>query len=102
MLATFREVRLSSSGFFLFCTFLSKIYTKKISSISMLVMSLVFTIGAWLVNFTHFAYLQFLHIITFAFLSKIFVRLITFAIYALVSTCVETVLACDWLLVSSF
>ena len=44
-------------------------------------MSLVFTIRAWLVNFTYFAYLQFLHILTFSFLSKIIVRLITFAIY---------------------
>ena len=47
----------------------------------MLVMSLVFTIRAWLVNFAYFEYLQFLHILTFAFLSKIIVRLITFAIY---------------------
>ena len=36
----------------------------------MLVMSLDFTIGAWLVNFTHFAYLQLLHILTFAFFVK--------------------------------
>ena len=46
----------------------------------MLVMSLVFTISASLVNFTYFAYLQFLHILTFAFLPKIIVRLITSAI----------------------
>ena len=43
---------------------------QKISSISMLVMSFVFTISAWLVNFTYFAYLQSLHILTFAFLVK--------------------------------
>ena len=54
---------------------------QKISSISMLVMSSVFTISAWLVNFTYFAYLQFLHILTFAFSSKIIVRSITFAGY---------------------
>ena len=44
-------------------------------------MSLVFTISAWLVNLTYFACLQFLHVLTFAFLKKIIVRLITFAIY---------------------
>ena len=44
-------------------------------------MSLVSTISAWLVNFTYFAYLQFLHMLTFALLSKIIVRLITFAVY---------------------
>ena len=47
----------------------------------MLVMSLAFIISAWLANFTYFAYLQLLHILTIAFLSKIIVRLITFAIY---------------------
>ena len=47
----------------------------------MLATSLVFTISAWLVNFTYFAYLQFLHILTFAFMSKIIIKLITFAIY---------------------
>ena len=33
-------------------------------------MSLVFTISTWLVNFTYFAYLQSLHILTFAFFVK--------------------------------
>ena len=36
----------------------------------MLVMSLDFTIGAWLVNFKYFAYLQLLHILPFAFFVK--------------------------------
>ena len=57
------------SVFFYFVLFLSK-YIQRISSISMLVMSLVFTISAWLVNFTYFAYLQSLHILTFAFFVK--------------------------------
>ena len=55
--------------FFYFVLFLAK-YIQKISSVSMLVMSLVFAISAWLVNFTYFAYLQSLHILTFAFLVK--------------------------------
>ena len=50
------------------------------SSTSMLVMFLFFMISAWLINSTYFAYLHFLHILTFACLSKIIVRLITFAI----------------------
>ena len=54
---------------------------KRNSSISMLVMSLLFTFSVWLVNLTYFAYLQFVHILTFAFLSKFIVRLITYAIY---------------------
>ena len=33
-------------------------------------MSLVLSISAWLVNFTYFAYLQSLHILTFAFFVK--------------------------------
>ena len=54
---------------------------QKISSISMLVMYLGFTINAWLVNFTYFAYSQPPRAPTLAPSSKIVVRLTTFAIY---------------------
>ena len=73
-------VKCDTYVFFYLVLFLAK-YIQKISSISMLVMSLVLTISAWLVNFTYFAYLQSLHILTFAFLSKSIVSLITFAIH---------------------
>ena len=49
-------------------------------------MSLVFTVSDCLVNFTHFACLQFSHILTFAFLSKIVIGFYNYICYLPISS----------------